>query len=459
MRLRAGVVSDCGLVRSANEDSFLLRPGLYAVCDGMGGARAGEVASQMACLGLVGVDPNSAGQEQLRRAVAGANRAIIQRSATEGELLGMGTTLTAALIKGETLLVAHLGDSRAYLLHEGRLTQLTSDHSWVGEMIRRGEITAAQAANHPHRSVITRALGTDLEVDPEIVEVPLAAGDRVLICSDGLTGMVDDEEIAQIMQRDLDPQAIAQALVDAALANGGEDNVTVVVVEAEADSKPGAGGAPSWTDMRVLIGPSDRIAKAPVLSRHGKRFSGAVRRGPIIARPGFRRGGGLRLAAEEGKTEDEVHKAEDKTSPSIRGIAADPGNIENLTGEPVVPPPAGRGKQKALAGPSEGRLGRPGRRRKWLYGLFAVILILAVAVGAFAWYNSTVYYVGTYQGKVALYRGLPEEFLGIEFSSLVEISPVEYDSLSLHKKTRVDAHGLVDKEQGELMMDALSAEQ
>jgi protein phosphatase len=368
----------------------------------------------------------------------------------------MGTTLTAALIRDETLMVAHVGDSRAYLLHKDRLTQLTSDHSWVGEMIRRGEITAAQAANHPHRSVITRALGTDLEVDPEVLEVPLAAGDRVLICSDGLTGMVDDEEIAQVMQRKLDPQATAQALVDAALANGGEDNVTVVVVAVEAEAKPGEERAPSWADMRVLIGPSDRIAKAAVLSRHGRRAGAASRRGPVILRPGSRRGAGLTAAAHGEASEDAGLAPESANTPDLPGPDAESAKADSRAGEAVVPPPAGRGTKKGRADQA-GR--RPWWRRKWLVALFVVILILAIGVGAFAWYNSTVYYVGAHDGKVALYRGLPEEFLGIEFSSLVRISTIEYDSLSPHKKTRVDAHQLVDKEQGELMMDALSAEQ
>ena len=285
MRLKAGVVSDCGHVRSANEDSFLLRPGLYAVCDGMGGARAGEVASQMACLGLLNVDPLSAGEDELRQAIIGANRAIVQRSSSEGELLGMGTTLTAVLVKDGTLLLAHVGDSRAYLLHEGSLTQVTSDHSWVGEMVRRGELTLAEAARHPHRSVITRALGTDVEVYPDVAEVPVVAGDRVMLCSDGLSGMVDDKAIAQIMKRSTDPQATAQSLVDAALANGGDDNVTVVVVDVEAGGEDSAEGeAVSWADSRVLIGPSDREAPVPVSSheaqarpRGGARAAGAQR--------------------------------------------------------------------------------------------------------------------------------------------------------------------------------------
>ena len=231
MRLRAGVVSHRGLVRQNNEDSYLVRRGLYAVCDGMGGARAGEVASEMACRALLALDPASATPEDLREAIIEADRAMVDRSLEEEGLLGMGTTLTAALGGEGSLTLAHVGDSRAYLLRDGDLVQLTQDHSWVGEMVRRGELTPAQAAVHPHRSVITRVLGTGGDFEPDIVEVPVETGDRLLLCSDGLTGMVSDQDVAGILQQEGDPQAAAQSLIQAALAGGGEDNVTVVVVD------------------------------------------------------------------------------------------------------------------------------------------------------------------------------------------------------------------------------------
>jgi len=304
-RLKAGVVSDCGHVRSANEDSFLLRPGLYAVCDGMGGARAGEVASQMACLGLLGVDPASAGSDDLRKAIVGANRSIVRRSISESELLGMGTTLTAAMIKDDTLLVAHVGDSRAYLFREGGLTQMTADHSWVGEMVRRGEITLSEAARHPHRSVITKALGTDQELNPDMVEIAVEEGDRVLLCSDGLTGMVDDATIREILGLGADAQAAAQALVDAALANGGEDNVTVVVVDVlNADAEDDGTDASSWADTRILVGPSNREASVSASTRSRERLSMAARerlrrRGVATARAGSREPTGSESETEE----------------------------------------------------------------------------------------------------------------------------------------------------------------
>ena len=275
MQLRVGVASDRGLVRQTNEDSYLIRRGLYAVCDGVGGARAGEVASEMACRGLLTIDPATAGPEELRKAIVEANLAIARRSLEEERLRGMGTTLTAALAKERSLSLAHVGDSRAYLLHDSSLTQLTDDHSWVGEMVRRGELTPAQAAVHPQRSVITKALGTDGDVYPDVFEVPVEVGDRVMLCSDGLTGMVSDSVIAEILRRDEDPQAAAGLLVQAALDGGGEDNVTVVVVDVrrtEAEQPPSDGSGDE-----ILLGPSDRGVLSAARAGRGGRPGAGVR--------------------------------------------------------------------------------------------------------------------------------------------------------------------------------------
>ena len=468
MRLRAGVVSDCGHVRSANEDSFMLRPGLYAVCDGMGGARAGEVASQMACLGMLGVDPASAGEDELRGAVVKTNMAIVQRSASESELLGMGTTLTAALIKDDTVLVAHVGDSRAYLLRAGELVQMTADHSWVGEMVRRGEITLAQAARHPHRSVITRALGTDQELAPDLVGSRLLPGDRLLLCSDGLTGMVDDEAIAHIMGLGADAQVTAQSLVDAALENGGEDNVTVVVVDVQADGD-GQSDDASWSDARILIGPSER--QAPASSRGVERLSAAARerlrrRGPAIPRPGGRMsvGGRVRSQSPEGEGgaagQPEPESPSEEGAPAAPSVPAGAAGAEEAgdTGAGAVPPPTGGGRKRRAAKRRAARAGT-GRGRKVLVAAIIVLLVLVLAVGAFAWYNSTVYYLGQSDGKVALYRGLPWELLGIEFSSVYMRSPVDFDSvLDPRDRQRILDHDTVGKREGEQFLDGLRTE-
>lgn len=425
MRLRAGVASDRGLVRQTNEDSYLARRGLYAVCDGMGGARAGEVASQMACQGLLSLDPASAGQQDLRTAIVEANLAIARRSLTEEPLLGMGTTLTAVLAGEGALSLAHVGDSRAYLLHDGSLTQLTSDHSWVGEMVRRGELTPAQAAIHPHRSVITRALGTDGDVEPDMFEVPVEEGDRVLLCSDGLTGMVSDPEITELLRRDEDPRVVAELLVQAALAGGGEDNVTVVVVDvlsrddqAGADSKGGdqAGADPEGDDLsgdEILVGPSDRGVLSAASSHRSRRPSAVVRE---------------RLARRAG--------------PLLRPVASRAGGDPAPTAVPSEP-----------QSPSRMR-----RRRVWVSLVVVVALVVAIAIVGFAVFNSTVYYVGTSGGVVALYHGLPGSFLGIDLSSVIERGTVSYDSLALHLQERVNTHDLVNKEQGQLFLRTLGAQ-
>ncbi|HEY5529687.1 MAG TPA: penicillin-binding transpeptidase domain-containing protein, partial [Thermoleophilia bacterium] len=234
--------------------------------------------------GLLVLDPATAGPEELRKAIVEANLAIARRSLEEERLLGMGTTLTAALAGERSLSLAHVGDSRAYLLHDSSLTQLTDDHSWVGEMVRRGELTPAQAAVHPQRSVITKALGTDGDVYPDVFEVPVEVGDRVMLCSDGLTGMVSDSVIAEILRRDEDPQAAAGLLVQAALDGGGEDNVTVVVVDVrrtEAEQPPRDGSADQTDDDQVgdkiLLGPSDRGVLSAARAGRGGHPGAGVR--------------------------------------------------------------------------------------------------------------------------------------------------------------------------------------
>jgi len=425
VRLRAGVASDRGLVRQTNEDSYLARRGLYAVCDGMGGARAGEVASQMACQGLLSLDPASAGQQDLRAAIVEANLAIARRSLTEEPLLGMGTTLTAVLAGEGALSLAHVGDSRAYLLHDGSLTQLTSDHSWVGEMVRRGELTPAQAAIHPHRSVITRALGTDGDVEPDMFEVPVEEGDRVLLCSDGLTGMVSDPEITELLRRDDDPQVVAELLVQAALAGGGEDNVTVVVVDVlSRDDQTGAdskgddqtGADPEGDDMsgdEILVGPSDRGVLSAASSHRSRRPSAVVRE---------------RLARRAG--------------PLLRPVASRAGGDPPPTAVPSEPQSSSRTR----------------KRRVWVSLVVVVALVVAIAIVGFAVFNSTVYYVGTSEGIVALYHGLPGSFLGIDLSSVIERGTVTYDSLASHLQERVNTHDLVNKEQGQLFLRTLGAQ-
>jgi len=378
MRLDYAAASDVGLVRKGNEDSFVSGPHLFAVCDGMGGAQAGEVASEAACRRLLELSP-SATEDELRRAVEEANAHVLRAARLERGLAGMGTTLTAALTApdGASATIAHVGDSRAYLWHDGQLRQLTDDHSLVAEMVRQGRLTAEEAAVHPHRSVITRALGTESVVQVDMVHTSLEPGDRLLICSDGLSGMVSDEEISRMLGEGREAGAVTKSLVAAALAAGGEDNVTVVVVLVEEGE-----GRPD--ERPCEVGPSQREP---------------VRRGGVsgyLQRVAPRRPFGARGA----------------------------------------PPAAGGGG------------GRFSRRRV-LIVLIVLAVLAGLAVGLFAAFNSSVYHVGVYGGKVALFQGMPHSVLGIQLYRLVEEGPVLYEQLDEYVKRRVDSRELTTKEEGQ----------
>ena len=226
-----GSRTDIGCLRDHNEDSLVVTPPLFAVADGMGGHAAGEVASEIAVRVLSELAPEHPDVEALGRAIEEANRAVIQAAREGRGRQGMGTTMTAAMLEGERLVIAQVGDSRAYLLHQGKLQQLTRDHSLMADMIEAGQLTPEEARTHPQRSVITRALGSDAHLHPDIYEINVETGDRLLICSDGLSGMIFDDQIENTLRRVQDPQRCASQLVNEAIAGGGHDNVTVIVAD------------------------------------------------------------------------------------------------------------------------------------------------------------------------------------------------------------------------------------
>ena len=226
-----GSRTDIGCLRDHNEDSLVVTPPLFAVADGMGGHAAGEVASEIAVRVLSELAPEHPDGEALGRAIEEANRAVIQAAREGRGRQGRGTTMTAAMLEGERLVIAQVGDSRAYLLHQGKLQQLTRDHSLMADMIEAGQLTPEEARTHPQRSVITRALGSDAHLHPDIYEINVETGDRLLICSDGLSGMIFDDQIENTLRRVQDPQRCASQLVNEAIAAGGHDNVTVIVAD------------------------------------------------------------------------------------------------------------------------------------------------------------------------------------------------------------------------------------
>jgi serine/threonine protein phosphatase PrpC len=239
----AAGLTDPGLTRQGNEDALLIEAPLYAVADGMGGHRAGEIASRVALGELLASAPRTVDAKSLARAVRAANRAVIESAAKSRGRTGMGTTLTAAMVDGTYVTVAHVGDSRAYLVHDGRLTRITEDHSMVADLVRQGTITEEDARFHPQRSVITRALGSDPEMVADVYEVHASAGDRLLLTTDGLTGMIPDDYICDLLMQERDPAAAAAKLVEAANRAGGYDNITVIVVDL--DETPASQLAPA----------------------------------------------------------------------------------------------------------------------------------------------------------------------------------------------------------------------
>ena len=252
-----GACSDVGQVRQSNEDALVLSDPVFAVADGMGGARAGEVASAMAVAALHGLQ---GGEQPLAHAIEDVNLRIHTAAKNDPSLLGMGTTITAAMLDGDALVLGHVGDSRAYLFRSGRLQQLTDDHSLVGELVRRGTLTPAEAERHPQRSVITRALGAEPHVDIDVLRIAIEADDLILLCSDGLTGMVSDPEIARILRGGGSLEHLAQHLVTAANGAGGEDNVTAVLL------RMGIRGVEDTEPERppIVILPATALASGPL---------------------------------------------------------------------------------------------------------------------------------------------------------------------------------------------------
>ncbi len=247
MRFVAGAATDVGRVRDENEDSLLVDDhlDLFAVADGMGGHRAGEVASATA---LEALRASVASGEPIGDAIRKANAAVLEKAAQDDDLSGMGTTLTAVVSRpAREIVVGHVGDSRAYIFRDGELRQLTADHSLVEELVRDGRLTPEQAAVHPQRAIITRALGIEPDLEVDLYERALETGDRVLLCSDGLTNMVRPDDIAAILRRESHPARAAERLVDAANEAGGDDNVTAVVLDVvDADpSEPASAAAES----------------------------------------------------------------------------------------------------------------------------------------------------------------------------------------------------------------------
>ncbi|MFL5823724.1 MAG: Stp1/IreP family PP2C-type Ser/Thr phosphatase [Solirubrobacteraceae bacterium] len=244
--------SDTGLQRRENEDSAYASAPLFVVADGMGGAQAGEVASRMAIETFQhGLSADGSPEERLAERVRTANKQIYERSRAETGREGMGTTLTAAYLDDAQLAIAHVGDSRAYMFRDGQLSRLTQDHSLVDELVRRGKLTEEQAAEHPQRSIITRALGPEPDVEVDTFTYPVQAGDVLLLCSDGLTSMISEDRVTEVLAGASDLEEAARTLIGQANEAGGRDNITVVLFRVE--DVEGEGG-PDFPVEETIVG-------------------------------------------------------------------------------------------------------------------------------------------------------------------------------------------------------------
>lgn len=406
MKLVPGGATDQGQVRDSNEDGYVVdrRLQLYAIADGMGGHRGGEVASATALEALRAAIASGHG---LGDAISSANAAVHAKAVDDETLAGMGTTLTAVVPDTGGVLVGHVGDSRAYLLRDGELRQLTTDHSLVQEFIREGRLTEEQAAVHPQRSIITRALGVEADVEVDVYPVPLLPGDRLLVCSDGLSTMLRPEDIAGLLRRETDPTRAANLLVDAANAAGGEDNITTIVVDVEDD------GADPFAPAPPSVGPSVTTT-APASMPDGATGVGApTSSDATTAVPAVGR------AAPDDATRAVPAVSETKRPPRP---------------DPALDLPEGATAAQALAARerAERKQDRHPVRSVGRFARFIVpiLLILGLAVGVTAWYARRTYYVDfNRNGEVTVYQGRPGGLL-VWDPTVIQVSTVTRGDLS-----------------------------
>jgi protein phosphatase len=368
MKVRVGATTDIGQVREGNEDSYLVLEPLYVVADGMGGHRGGEVASSLALETVQGMFERREGS--LAEQVAEANRAVFDRSQNDRSVSGMGTTLTAAQVDGNRVHLVHVGDSRAYLFRAGELTQITEDHTLVHRMVLEGEITPEEAETHPHRSILTRALGVDQTIQVDEGDIEVVPGDRLLLCTDGLTGMVPEGQIREILLETPDPQEAVEKLIKVANRAGGIDNITALILDFEDDGGPGA------------------------------TKESAIQRQPTMERP-------IPPAAPPNRSDITIVGAPISEPPPEASVS--PGRTHPTRTDRPAP-----GRRTERSRPGSRRVGRK-------VGIWTGVTLAIVALGVVGLrlYLDSQWFVGVSNGRVAIFRGVPAEVGGFELHSVV----------------------------------------
>ncbi|MFL5799737.1 MAG: Stp1/IreP family PP2C-type Ser/Thr phosphatase [Actinomycetota bacterium] len=434
MRVTVGAATDVGHARERNEDSYLAMPPVYIVADGMGGHRGGNVASSLAM--EVMSDLASGGDwRRLAEQVRQANHAILERSRGDRSLQGMGTTITATYVDGDEVHFAHVGDSRAYLLRGGTFSQITTDHTLVHEMVKRNQITEAEAEHHPQRSILTRALGVDDGVEVDEFPVQVQPGDRIVLCSDGLHSMVDDDVIQQVLQQEPDPQRAAERLVELANEAGGLDNITVVVMDyAEGDGFAGAAWQPQTSqrggtrEMPVPPGAAEPEQAPDATGTYqttagvvgGAAATGAAQ--PAPAMPGSPPG-----ASQATYQPAPGGRPSTGSEPAPGYQAGPPYQAAPAYGQPTAPEEPGRHRGER-------------RGRRMLLWTVGVIVLLAVALVGLRLYLDTRYFVGVEDGRITVFRGLPTKTLGVKMFGRVESTNIPADRAEALAQWRQPLH-------------------
>jgi PPM family protein phosphatase len=401
---KAAALTDSGRKRRLNEDNYVCEPPLFAVADGMGGAQAGEVASGLAAAALRDDDSGPAegkGEQRVNELIQEANRRVYERQSEDSAVSGMGTTMTVALVDDDRVAMGHVGDSRAYLIRDGSLEQLTEDHSLVAELVRSGKLSPEEADSHPQRSVITRALGTDPEVDVDTFSVETKPGDLFLLCSDGLTSMVDNGTILVEVERNRgDLKAAAKALVRAANRGGGEDNITVIFFE--------IAGGPESLERTVALPPPEDHADA-----------------------------------EDEETLDELDHVpivETRVVPlgELRG------ELEAAAGAAVAEAPTDEEEPEPEPESESEPRRHPGRRAVILL-VFVFALLASCALIVWGLWRS--HFVGAERdGHVAVYQGVPWNIVGnVHLYRPVYVSPLMAAQLSQTERRKLFDHSLDSK--------------
>jgi len=443
--LRYAARSDVGLVRSNNQDSAYAGPHLLMVADGMGGHAGGDVASSVAVATFAPLDDESHGPDdaldELEVALDDAREEIRARSEVEPELAGMGTTVTAILRAGNKLAMVHLGDSRGYLLRDGALTQVTIDHTFVQHLVDIGRITPEEAEHHPQRSVVMRVLGDfDTDLTPDLSVREARVGDRWLLCSDGLSGFVSAATIETTMAELTDLDSCADRLVQLALRGGGGDNVTVVLADVVELDDLADGDAPGSAPQ--VVGAAARTRDDPTVAADGPaaRAAELAQAAARAQRTGLAGRTGSAAADGTGAT-DAADAADAPDGAAVEGA----GGLDDgaPAGAPDAPP------DDEVAVPRR-------RRRRVLTGVLGIVVLLAVlAAGGYAW-TRTQWFVGSYQGEVTIFQGVPERLGPVVLSTVVERTGIALEDVesqyvrdrvlqTIHADDREAARRLVDE--------------